>query len=119
VPAGASRTYTTEFTSPSNSTEYPYFVSNQSTGETVASDDFLVDVVEEEPEIPEQPDDQPETSPSPTPSPSPSPSPSPQPGDGDGGEQPDGQRPYDGPLTYLDPLGLFGTSKQLDLFGDN
>lgn len=30
-----------------------------------------------------------------------------------------GEQPYDGIFTYLDPFGVFGTSKQINLFGDD
>lgn len=50
---------------------------------------------------------QPEPEPEPEPIPEPEPEPKPIP------EPPEDGETYDGPLTYLDPLGLFGTTRQL------
>ena len=94
----------------------PRFPGSESYTVEAAGDtrNFSVDVREppelDPPELPERPElpDRPEP-PGVTPQP-------PQPPELPGGEE----QPYDGPLTYFDPFGLFGTSEQLpglrDLF---
>jgi hypothetical protein len=102
VPPESSRSYSASFEAPSSPTSFSYVVRNQTLDRESDSGEFFIDVEEEEgePEPPETPDQPGSGRPSP-----------PTPGDGDGE---DGE-PYDGVFTYLDPLGLFGTSKQFDL----